>query len=1158
MYRMTGEKAYLERAKLELLYLCGLTDETYPDWHPSHLLDTAMTANGVAIAYDWLYADLTAEEKAQVELAIYTNALEEALRQFTGNPVHMFVTNTENWNYICNGGFITAAMALAHHENEDYNALAGDILQRCYSSIQYGLPQYAPEGASVEGISYWDYGTRYLVSLLATISSATNVENPFLDAPGLNITAEYPIYLSGKAGSYNYSDNDMVDAFGYLNMWLAHTYGESSWNWYHKFYMEKGYDATIYDLLYYYPAEYGGEAPEDLDKWYTNQSVTTMRHDFTDPDSSFLGYKGGWNGAPHGDVDVGSFIYDIYGMRWAEEFGKDDYNLTGYWENGPGGTRWNYYRKNAMGHNTLVFNPTKGANQTVGAYAGKVEQSINNPGGGYTILDMTDAYQDNAVSVMRGFAYLDRTQVLIRDEFTLKASGVAYWQMHTKASVSISDDGKTATLTQGGKTLLLKLVGENANDDLVFASMDATTYPDEGVEYEGLKSNEGYTKVYVKADGVQKAVINVLITPEDMETPEVKTLENWNEYDFSTLTCAHAATTTTTVDATCAADGSTTVTCDDCGETVSTETIPATGEHSYENGSCVNCGEADPDAEPVKFEIVQQPVSDTGTIGETVSVSVIATGEGLTYKWYIRNAGSTGWSVSSITSNTYETVMNKDRANRELYCVITDANGDTLKTDTVMLIGQPTVELKINAQPTDASAKLGEKYCVTVEAQGDRITYQWFFKNKGSSQWHSSSVRDNTYDDVMNVGRAGREVYCVITDAWGNSVTTDTVTLIGLPDEELDIVTQPNNASAKIGEEFVVTVEAVGDGLRYTWYWRQIGSETWNLSSVRDNTYEAEMNAYRHNREVYCVITDAFGNTVTSDIATITGAPTVTLEITKQPEDQTVTLGEMFNVTVEAQGDDIRYQWYFRQKGTERWLPSGQKDNCYDDVMTIARHNRELYCVITDAWGNTVETSPVVVIMAKPTQELAITVQPENTSAKMGEEFCVTVEAQGDGLQYQWYWRNVGSEIWNISGERDTTYDAVMNKARHNREVYCVITDMWGGVVETNVVTITGEPTEELKITQQPTDASAAMGGNYCVTVEAQGDGLTYTWYFKNAGSSVWQKSGVTDNTYDDVMIKSRAGRQVYCVITDIWGNSETTDTVTLICTEEPQAIAMN
>ena len=532
MYRMTGDEAYLNRAWVEMEALCGKGEYAYPDWHPSHLLDTAMTANGVAIAYDWLYDYLTAEQRAIAEAALYDYGLEEAQYQFSIN--HMFVTNLNNWNYVCNGGFITTAMALAHHENEAYNALAGEILQKCYQSVQWGLPQYAPEGDSIEGISYWDYGTRYLVSMLASITSATNVTNPFLNAPGLDMTALYPIYMSGKAGTYNYSDNDMTDAVGYLSLWLAEVYGEPSWTWYHKYYMDNdAYAATVYDLLYYNADYYKADAPTDLDAYYTSQAVTTMRSDFTDPNGSFLGFKGGLNGAAHGDIDIGSFVYDLFGERWAFDFGKEDYNLVGYWEIATGGTRWNYYRKNALGHNTLVINPTTGANQTVGAYAGKIEQSINNPGGGYTVLDMTDAYQDNAVSVKRGFAYFDRTQVLIRDEFTLKAVGEIYWQMHTTADVAISADGKVATLTQNGKTLVVKLFDENGSD-LKFAAMAAKPYDAELLEGENL--NEGVTKLYIKADGIQTGVFNVLLTPVDCEDPEILALENWYLYDFSEKT----------------------------------------------------------------------------------------------------------------------------------------------------------------------------------------------------------------------------------------------------------------------------------------------------------------------------------------------------------------------------------------------------------------------------------------------------------------------------------------------------------------------------------------------------------------------------------------------------------------------------------------------
>ena len=59
----------------------------------------------------------------------------------------------ENWNYICNGGFITAALALAHNENTEYNALAGEIIQRCPSSgaCPSMHPRVIPSRASPTG-----------------------------------------------------------------------------------------------------------------------------------------------------------------------------------------------------------------------------------------------------------------------------------------------------------------------------------------------------------------------------------------------------------------------------------------------------------------------------------------------------------------------------------------------------------------------------------------------------------------------------------------------------------------------------------------------------------------------------------------------------------------------------------------------------------------------------------------------------------------------------------------------------------------------------------------------------------------------------------------------------------------------------------------------
>lgn len=100
----------------------------------------------------------------------------------------------------------------------------------------------------------------------------------------------------------------------------------------------------------------------------------------------------------------------------------------------------------------------------------------------------------------------------------------------------------------------------------------------------------------------------------------------------------------------------------------------------------------------------------------------------------------------------------------------------------------------ITQQPTDSAVKLGEIYRVSVNAEGKGLKYQWYFRSPGVAAFTKSSVTTSVYTNVLTQQRANREVYCVITDADGNSVTTNTVKLILVePEAETiyDLWTQP-------------------------------------------------------------------------------------------------------------------------------------------------------------------------------------------------------------------------------------------------------------------------------------------------------------------------------------------------------------------------------
>ena len=120
-----------------------------------------------------------------------------------------------------------------------------------------------------------------------------------------------------------------------------------------------------------------------------------------------------------------------------------------------------------------------------------------------------------------------------------------------------------------------------------------------------------------------------------------------------------------------------------------------------------------------------------------------------------------------------------------------------------------------------------------------------------------------------------------------------------------------------------------------------------------------------------------------------------------------------------------------------------------------------------------------------------------------------------------------------------------MNATRDGRQVYCKITDAYGNTVKTETVTLTLEKTP-LAIVQQPASVTVASGETAEATVEATGDGLTYVWYYKNASATKFSKSTTTTATYSAVMNATRNGRQIYCVITDAYGNTVKSATVTL------------
>ena len=443
--------------------------------------------------------------------------------------------------------------------------------------------------------------------------------------------------------------------------------------------------------------------------------------------------------------------------------------------------------------------------------------------------------------------------------------------------------------------------------------------------------------------------------------------------------------------------------------------------------------------------------------------------------------------------------------------------------------------LEILSQPADCTVYGGQEAAVTVTASGDGLTYQWYYKNKGSAKYVKSGMQTDTYAIEMTKERDGRVLYCVVKDAYGNSVKSETATIRMTKPK---ITAQPVSCSVNMGETASVTVGVEGTGLSYQWYYKNKGSTKYVKSGMQTDTYAIEMTKERDGRVLYCVVKDAYGNSVKSETATINvNKP----KITAQPADTCVKIGETASVTVSATGEGLTYQWYYKNKGSSKYVKSGMRTDTYAIAMTKERDGRILYCVIKDKNGYTVQSKTATISAEKP----KIVTQPASAYAEAGEAISTTVVASGEGLTYQWYYKDRGSSKYVKSSKQTDTYATVMNAGINGRTVYCVVTDKYGFRVTSATATL--KIPQYATITKQPKNTKIAIGTTGSCSLGATGDGLTYQWYLADAGSDVFRKSSITKATYPMTMSVEQSGRKVYCVVSDIHGTSVQSNTVTLV-----------
>ena len=318
----------------------------------------------------------------------------------------------------------------------------------------------------------------------------------------------------------------------------------------------------------------------------------------------------------------------------------------------------------------------------------------------------------------------------------------------------------------------------------------------------------------------------------------------------------------------------------------------------------------------------------------------------------------------------------------------------------------PTSPIKVTVSGTQFKFKAGERLSITVEATGGTppyYTYRWYRYSDTAANWvfytdgqiNPTTGYDPTlylYDSLIKTPGETFLFKCVVKDSEGYTgesaavtVTTSGFVLEQGLSEKTEVV---------VGEDVELAVKVKGgvEPYKYEWYlgtfviptkdytmtpMRSLSGDTVKFTMI-PGYLPASDNVVTSFR---CIVTDAEGSKVDTytEIVDKT-AKNMPLTIVKQPERvNTPKYGAELNFDVAVYGgkQPYSYEWFYDSRYRNEVTPISlntlsqtvvrrSNSNFTSNIYIVLREDtpildKEIYCVVTDAAGNTVKSEKIAV-----------------------------------------------------------------------------------------------------------------------------------------------------------------------------------------------------
>lgn len=473
--------------------------------------------------------------------------------------------------------------------------------------------------------------------------------------------------------------------------------------------------------------------------------------------------------------------------------------------------------------------------------------------------------------------------------------------------------------------------------------------------------------------------------------------------------------------------------------------------------------------------ITQQPVGGSVQPGNTLALSITATGPTGTVQWYQGQSGDTGKPVFV----GYYFTPPAPASTVSYWARITTVYGSVDSNAATITVLYASPLPVIQKQPDAVYQAAGSSSSLSVSAIGPApLNYQWY-KDGVAVLGATNATLPFAPGALTDSGD-----YKVIVSNPNGSVTSNTVSVLfyGMP----QITVQPVSATVPFGGTVSFSVTAIGGDLRYDWSFQ--GQSNYNYTPYPASSSNLTLtNIQPYQAGTYTVQVSNRAGRVSSMPVTLT-VTNVPVPVVAAIEAKYGQINQFLSFVVSA----TNYPSHYSAVG----LPVGLTIDDSGTVSGTPTDSGTFSVTISAQNAGGIGTRIFTLTIAASSFGPVITQQPQSQTLPLYTSATLSVVASGTpiqyfGLIYQWYFNGTAISL----GGQDPTYAIYADSSAKAGDYSVMVTGTAGSVMSTVAHVVVDVTRSAPRITSAASDQVAVAGSPFNLAMSVTGsEPLQYSW----------------------------------------------------------------